>query len=102
MIRPIVRIAVAAMCGVIVQATTPAIGAWERFHGDAANRGFADVDTKPAAGGSLSVPGLGTFTPWEEETEGSGLVILHQEISWYRAGVQSGRRRRSGDPSRVH
>ena len=31
------------------------------FHGDAANLGFADVDTKPAAGGSLSVPGLGTF-----------------------------------------
>lgn len=49
------------MCGAIVQATTPAIGAWERFHGDAANRGFADVATKPAAGGSLSVPGLGTF-----------------------------------------
>lgn len=61
MIRPLVRIAAAAMCGAIVQATTPAIGAWERFHGDAANRGFADVDTKPAAGGSLSVPGLGTF-----------------------------------------
>lgn len=61
MIRPLVRIAAAAMCGAIVQATTPAIGAWERFHGDAASRGFADVDTKPAAGGSLSVPGLGTF-----------------------------------------
>ncbi|MBS0184546.1 MAG: PQQ-like beta-propeller repeat protein [Nitrospira sp.] len=61
MIRPLVRIAAAAMCGAIVQATTPAIGAWERFHSDAANRGFADVDTKPAAGGSLSVPGLGTF-----------------------------------------
>lgn len=61
MIRPLVRIAAAAICGVIVQATTPAIGAWERFHGDAASRGFADVDTKPAAGGSLSVPGLGTF-----------------------------------------
>jgi len=63
MIRSLARIAAAAMCGVIVQATNPAIGAWERFHGDAANRGFADVDTKPAAGGSLSVPGLGTFTP---------------------------------------
>ncbi|HEY6563421.1 MAG TPA: hypothetical protein VIY86_02945, partial [Pirellulaceae bacterium] len=63
MIRSLVRIAAAAMCGAIVQVTTPAIGAWERFHGDAANRGFADVDTKPAAGGSLSVPGLGTFTP---------------------------------------
>ena len=62
MIRPLGRIAAAAMCGAIVQATTPAIRAWERFHGDAANRGFADVDTKPAAGGSLSVPGLGTFT----------------------------------------
>ncbi|MDH4252248.1 MAG: hypothetical protein OEV27_13790 [Nitrospira sp.] len=61
MIRPLVRIAVAAMCAAIVQVTTPAIGAWERFHGDAANRGFADVDTKPAAGGSLSVPSLGTF-----------------------------------------
>lgn len=61
MIRPLVRIAAAAMCGAIVQATTPAIGAWERFHSDAANRGFVDVDTKPAAGGSLSVPGLGTF-----------------------------------------
>src|SRR6185503_12498275 len=61
MIRPLVQIAAAAMCGAIVQTTTPAIGAWERFHGDAANRGFADVDTKPAAGGSVSVPGLGTF-----------------------------------------
>jgi hypothetical protein len=69
MIRPLVRIAAAAICGAIVQATTPAIGAWERFHGDAANRGFADVDTKPAAGGSLSVPGLGTFAP------GAGPVI---------------------------
>ena len=61
MIRSLVRIAAATMCGAIVQVTTPAIGAWERFHGDAANRGFADVDTKPAGGGSLSVPGLGTF-----------------------------------------
>lgn len=61
MIRSLVRIAAAALCGAIVQVTTPAIGAWERFHGDAANRGFADVDTKPAVGGSLSVPGLGTF-----------------------------------------
>lgn len=61
MIQALVRIAAAAMCGTIVQVTTPAIGAWERFHGDAANRGFADVDTKPAAGGSLSVPSLGTF-----------------------------------------
>jgi hypothetical protein len=61
MIQPLVRMAAAVMCGAIVQATTPAIGAWEGFHGDAANRGFADVDTKPAAGGSLSVPGLGTF-----------------------------------------
>lgn len=69
MIRPLVQIVAAAMCGAIVQATTPAIGAWERFHGDAANRGFADVDTKPAAGGSLSVPGLGTFAP------GAGPVI---------------------------
>jgi hypothetical protein len=69
MIRPLVRIAAAVISGAIVQATTPAIGAWERFHGDAANRGFADVDTRPAAGGSLSVPGLGTFTL------GSGPVI---------------------------
>jgi hypothetical protein len=61
MIQPLVRMAAAVMCGAIVQLTTPAIGAWESFHGDAANRGFADVDTKPAAGGSLSVPGLGTF-----------------------------------------
>ena len=69
MIRPLVQIAAAAMCGAIVQTTTPAIGAWERFHGDAANRGFADVDTKPAAGGSVSVPGLGTFAA------GAGPVI---------------------------
>lgn len=61
MIRSLVRIAVVAICGAIVQVTTPASGAWERFHGDAANRGFADVDTKPAAGGSFSVPSLGTF-----------------------------------------
>ena len=83
MIRPLVRIAVAAMCGVIVQATTPAIGAWERFHGDAANRGFADVNTKPAAGGSLSVPGLGTFAP------GAGPVIA-PDGTVYR-GTQEGK-----------
>ena len=61
MIRLLLRTTAAVMCGTIMQATTPAIGAWERFHGDAANRGFANVETKPAAGGSLSVPGLGTF-----------------------------------------
>lgn len=83
MIRPLVRIAAAAMCGAIVQATTPAIGAWERFHGDAANRGFADVDTKPAAGGSLSVPGLGTFAP------GSGPVIAPDGTVYL--GVQEGK-----------
>ncbi len=69
MIRLLIRTAAAVMCGAIVQATTPAIGAWERFHGDAANRGFADVDTKPAAGSSMSVPGLGTFAA------GAGPVI---------------------------
>src|SRR5262245_56372019 len=42
---------------------------WTRFHGDAANSGFADVVTAPAGKGSLSVPGLGTFAP------GAGPVI---------------------------
>ncbi len=59
----------AVMLAAIVHAETPASAAWERFHGDAANRGFADVVTKPAAGGSTSVPGLGTFAP------GAGPVI---------------------------
>ena len=57
------------MFAALAQEATPATAAWERFHGDAANRGFADVDTKPAAAGSVSVPGLGTFAP------GSGPVI---------------------------
>ena len=69
MIGPRTRVATAMMSSAIGQTATPAIGAWERFHGDAANRGFADVDTKPAGAGSLSVPGLGTFTP------GAGPVI---------------------------
>jgi hypothetical protein len=62
------RFVVAALVAILLSETT-ALAAWERFHGDAANRGFADVDTKPAAGGSLSVPGLGTFAP------GAGPVI---------------------------
>lgn len=43
--------------------------AWEHPHGDSANRSFADVETAPAGGGSVSVPGLGSFAP------GSGPVI---------------------------
>lgn len=83
MIQPFVRIAAAVVCGAIVQVTTPAIGAWERFHGDAANRGFADVDTKPAAGGSLSVPGLGTFAL------GAGPVIAPEGTVYL--GTQEGK-----------
>ena len=66
---PRTRVAIALMFSALAQAATPATAAWERFHGDAANRGFADVDTKPAAAGSVSVPGLGTFAP------GAGPVI---------------------------
>jgi hypothetical protein len=83
MIRSLVRIAIVAMCGAIVQVATPASGAWERFHGDAANRGFADVDTKPAASGSLSVPGLGTFAP------GAGPVIAPDRSVYL--GTQEGK-----------
>ena len=53
----------------ILLCTPPASAAWERFHGDGANRGFVDVATAPAGKGSLSVPGLGTFAP------GSGPVV---------------------------
>jgi hypothetical protein len=60
----------------ILAATAIALGtapraeaAWERFHGDGANRGFVDVTTATAGKGSRSVPGLGTFAP------GAGPVI---------------------------
>ena len=35
--------------------------AWERPHSDGNNSGFADVKTKPAGAGSVSVPNIGTF-----------------------------------------
>lgn len=69
MIGPRTSVAAAIMSAAIAQAATPAIAAWERFHGDAANRGFANVDTKPAGAGSVSVPGLGAFA------QGAGPVI---------------------------
>jgi outer membrane protein assembly factor BamB len=53
----------------VLVATLPASASWERFHGDAANSGFADVATAPAGRGSRSVPGLGHFAP------GAGPVV---------------------------
>jgi len=37
--------------------------AWERPHSDGANSGFADVTTKAAASGSVSIPNIGSFAP---------------------------------------
>jgi hypothetical protein len=47
----------------------PSAGAWEFAHGDRDNGGFANVATAPAGKGSVSVPGLGQFSP------GAGPVI---------------------------
>ena len=43
--------------------------AWERPHSDGNNSGFADVKTKPAGAGSVSIPNIGTFAA------GAGPVI---------------------------
>ena len=67
-IVPVSRIRIAAATTILV-ATLPASASWERFHGDAANSGFADVTTAPAGRGSRSVPGLGHFAP------GAGPVV---------------------------
>ena len=61
------RIAVAAvLC--LTLAAAPA-SAWEFAHGDRDNSGFANVVTAPAGKGSVSVPGLGDFSP------GAGPVV---------------------------
>jgi hypothetical protein len=59
-----------ALCaaGAIALASTPA-SAWEFAHGNRDNSGFANVVTAPAGKGSVSVPGLGRFSP------GAGPVI---------------------------
>jgi hypothetical protein len=67
-IASVSRIRMAAATTILV-ATLPASASWERFHGDAANSGFADVTTAPAGRGSRSVPGLGHFAP------GAGAVV---------------------------
>jgi hypothetical protein len=63
------RAEAALAAAALLLSALPASAGWERFHGDGANRGFVDVTTAPAAGGSRSVPGLGTFAP------GAGPVI---------------------------
>jgi hypothetical protein len=63
------RVAVAITALAAIVSATTSLAAWERFHADGANRGFADVATKPAGSGSRSVPKLGTFAP------GAGPVI---------------------------
>lgn len=63
------RIAVTIAALAAILSAPAASAAWERFHADSANRGFAAVTTKPAAGGSRSVPDLGTFAP------GAGPVV---------------------------
>jgi hypothetical protein len=60
--------AIAAATGLLLSPLSVS-ASWTRFHGDAANSGFVDLVTAPAGNGSLSVPGLGTFTP------GAGPVI---------------------------
>ena len=62
MVHCCVAIAIALACG-------NAAVAWESAHGDRDNSGFANVVTTPAGKGSVTVPGLGTFTP------GAGPVI---------------------------
>jgi hypothetical protein len=59
-----------ALCaaGAIALASAPA-SAWEFAHGNRDNSGFANVATAPAGKGSVSVPGLGRFSP------GAGPVV---------------------------
>jgi hypothetical protein len=64
-----VRVAVEIAALAAILSATTALAAWERFHADGANRGFAEVATKPAGSGSRSVPNLGTFAP------GAGPVV---------------------------
>ncbi|MEP6941739.1 MAG: hypothetical protein ABI981_02320 [Betaproteobacteria bacterium] len=64
-----VRVAVQIAALTAILSATTELAAWERFHADGANRGFADVVTKPAGSGSRSVPNLGTFAP------GAGPVV---------------------------
>jgi hypothetical protein len=60
---------VATVAAILGCAALPAEAAWETAHADGGNTGFADVVTRPAGRGSVSVPELGTFGP------GAGPVI---------------------------
>jgi hypothetical protein len=67
---PIARLFVA--CALLAPALcVPGTGAlaWEFAHGNRDNSGFANVRTAPAGKGSVSVPGLGRFSP------GAGPVV---------------------------
>jgi hypothetical protein len=60
-VSPIARIALAV--AIVFASHVPAVEAWEFAHGNRDNTGFTNVATAPAAGGSISVPGLGSFFP---------------------------------------
>lgn len=66
-----VTVAVAAIAATTIAAwgISSSALAWERPHSDGNNSGFADVKTKPAGAGSVSVPNIGTFAA------GAGPVI---------------------------
>jgi hypothetical protein len=78
-LEPIRRIAAQRrFCSVVALATVGTLvlsglptraSTWDHFHGDAANSGFANVDTLPATRASAAVPNIGTYAP------GSGPVI---------------------------
>lgn len=64
----VTRLTALCAAGAIALASTP-VSAWEFAHGNRDNSGFANVVTAPAGKGSVSVPGLGRFSP------GAGAVI---------------------------
>jgi hypothetical protein len=54
--------------------------AWDHPRSDGTNRGFADVFTKPAGAGSLSIPNIGTFAPGAGPVTGpDGTVYIGNE-----------------------
>ena len=67
---PIVRVLWCCVAVAIALAFhLPTARAWEFAHGNRDNSGFANVATAPAGKGSVSVPGLGRFSP------GAGPVV---------------------------
>ena len=65
----VTRSILCAACATALTLAGAPASAWEFAHGDRDNSGFANVVTAPAGQGSVSVPGLGRFSP------GAGPVV---------------------------